>query len=350
MSGLVRLADADASAGAKAATLGRLVRAGFAVPDGVVVRDATAEGWPAALADLLGELGGLRFAVRSSAAGEDSAAASFAGQLLTMLDVPAPDVAAAVREVAASGPQAAAYANATGRDGVGQVAALVQPMLDPRAAGVAFTRHPVTGAATPVVEAVRGLGEGLVAGNVTPERWQAGDRLAGPPDVLLPGDAEKVVRLAEQVKQLLSEDQDVEWAIDEDDTIWILQARPLTAVGTGTSNETPPDPRQLLSGTPASPGRASGPVRVVLGLDDFADFQDGDVLACTATSPAWTPVLARAAAVITEVGGILSHTAIVARELGIPAVTDVPAATTLAAGSLVTVDGTHGTVAAREVS
>nr|WP_277525938.1 PEP-utilizing enzyme [Arthrobacter sp. ES3-54] len=68
------------------------------------------------------------------------------------------------------------------------------------------------------------------------------------------------------------------------------------------------------------------------------------MLVCRATSPAWTPVLARAAAAVTETGGILAHAAIVARELGIPAVTDVHGATSLPNGALVLVDGSRGTV------
>ncbi|HJU01744.1 MAG TPA: PEP-utilizing enzyme [Actinomycetes bacterium] len=103
----------------------------------------------------------------------------------------------------------------------------------------------------------------------------------------------------------------------------------------------------LLTGTPASPGVALGPARVIAGLDDFDRFRSGDVLVCRTTSPAWTPLFARAAAVVTEVGGMLAHAAIVARELGIPAVVAAPAAmTTLADGQRVVVDGCTGTVTA----
>lgn len=101
----------------------------------------------------------------------------------------------------------------------------------------------------------------------------------------------------------------------------------------------------VLTGTAAGPGIAAGPVRVIRGLDDFARFRPGDVLVCRATSPAWTPLLARAAAVVTETGGILAHAAIVAREFGIPAVTAAAEATArLADGDRVVVDGGTGTV------
>ncbi|MFC3961626.1 PEP-utilizing enzyme [Nocardia jiangsuensis] len=101
----------------------------------------------------------------------------------------------------------------------------------------------------------------------------------------------------------------------------------------------------LLTGTAAGPGIAAGPVRVIHGLDDFTRFHPGDVLVCRATSPAWTPLLARAAAVITETGGILAHAAIVAREFGIPAITAAREATVrLTDGHRVVVDGGTGTV------
>jgi pyruvate,water dikinase len=101
----------------------------------------------------------------------------------------------------------------------------------------------------------------------------------------------------------------------------------------------------LLDGTAAASGAASGAVRRINGLDDFGDFRAGEVLVCRATSPAWTPLLARAAAVVAETGGMLSHTAIVAREFGIPAVVAVPdALSVLVDGQVVLVDGTSGRV------
>jgi phosphoenolpyruvate synthase/pyruvate phosphate dikinase len=103
----------------------------------------------------------------------------------------------------------------------------------------------------------------------------------------------------------------------------------------------------LLTGTPASPGRRSGTANVIAGLDAFDRFEPGDVLVCRTTSPAWTPLLARAAAVVTETGGVLSHAAIVAREFGIPAVVAAAdAMTLLGGGQVVLVDGSEGFVMA----
>jgi pyruvate,water dikinase len=98
-------------------------------------------------------------------------------------------------------------------------------------------------------------------------------------------------------------------------------------------------------GHPASSGRAIGPVRLVRSPDDFATFAEGDVLVATATSQAWTPLFARAAAVVTDGGTLAAHASLVAREYGIPAVVGTGTATSvLRTGQLVTVDGNAGTV------
>jgi len=101
----------------------------------------------------------------------------------------------------------------------------------------------------------------------------------------------------------------------------------------------------VVVGHPASAGRATGPVRIVHGPQDFAAFRDGDVLVAKATAPAWTPLFARAAAVVTDGGTLAAHASLVAREYGIPAVVGTGDATQrLHLGQQVTVDGGAGTV------
>jgi rifampicin phosphotransferase len=108
---------------------------------------------------------------------------------------------------------------------------------------------------------------------------------------------------------------------------------------------TGPTPEDAIVGQPASPGRATGPVRIVHGPGDFDRFQPGEVLVARATAPAWTPLFARAVAVVTDGGTLAAHASLVAREYGIPAVVATGDATTrLADGQLVTVDGGAGTV------
>ncbi|HEV8281016.1 MAG TPA: PEP-utilizing enzyme [Candidatus Limnocylindrales bacterium] len=105
------------------------------------------------------------------------------------------------------------------------------------------------------------------------------------------------------------------------------------------------DTRHVVVGTPASPGLAKGIARVVAGPQDFGRFSAGDVLVAHATSPIWTPLLAIAAAAVTEVGGPFSHAAIVAREFGIPLVDGaIDATRVIADGATVTVDGSTGIV------
>jgi pyruvate,water dikinase len=100
-----------------------------------------------------------------------------------------------------------------------------------------------------------------------------------------------------------------------------------------------------IVGQPASPGRATGPVRIVHGPGDFDRFQPGEVLVARATAPAWTPLFARAVAVVTDGGTLAAHASLVAREYGIPAVVATGDATArLTDGQVVTVDGGAGTV------
>jgi pyruvate,water dikinase len=101
----------------------------------------------------------------------------------------------------------------------------------------------------------------------------------------------------------------------------------------------------LVTGTPASRGQASGPVRVIRGPAGFGQLRSGEILVCPYTNPSWTPLFQRAAAVVVDTGGLGSHAAIVAREYGIPAVMGTGSGTsTLADGQRVLVDGTAGVV------
>jgi pyruvate,water dikinase len=100
-----------------------------------------------------------------------------------------------------------------------------------------------------------------------------------------------------------------------------------------------------LQGISGSPGVVSGLARVIRGPEEFGTLQRGEILVAPLTNPTWTPLFAIASGVITEVGGILSHGAIVAREYGIPAVMSVPGAThSLVDGQMITVDGNRGVV------
>jgi phosphohistidine swiveling domain-containing protein len=257
--------------GTKAASLGRLTGAGFPIPAGVVVTAAAAADWDQAYAQLriaaveLSAVQGQRFAVRSSAAVEDLAGASFAGQYETVLGVRLDELPDAVRRVfdsAASArvaayrqahPQAAAAAPAGEVSGsVGGMAVLVQVMVAADAAGVAFTANPLTGDRDEVViSAVPGLGERLVSGQATGEEWivrhgQARSTRSSE-QAITADQARQIATLACRVHAHLGTPQDLEWAIATDPGgaeggLWLLQARPMTAL---------PDP---VDWTPPAPG------------------------------------------------------------------------------------------------
>jgi len=100
-----------------------------------------------------------------------------------------------------------------------------------------------------------------------------------------------------------------------------------------------------LSGTPASPGMVEGVARVVRTVSELADVRDGEILVCSITSPAWAPIFTKVRAVVTDIGGVMSHAAIVCREYGLPAVVGTGRATSqIRTGQLVSVDGSTGTV------
>ena len=174
-------ADTEELYGAKAVGLGDALRAGLPVPPGVALPgsevDSIASGDGAATSALLRAVRELPapLAVRSSAVGEDSAGASFAGQHITVLNVPsAEDVEAAVREVwwSANSDSAISYRKRLGVFARPSVGVVVQSLLQPDTAGVMFTRNPITGADERMIEASWGLGEAVVSGRVIPDSFR----------------------------------------------------------------------------------------------------------------------------------------------------------------------------------
>jgi len=124
-----------------------------------------------------------------------------------------------------------------------------------------------------------------------------------------------------------------------------LRTSPHGRVGSGAVGSESGEGSGQILGMPASPGRATGPVRILRGPEDFDEFQAGEVLVAQVTAPAWTPLFERATAVITDGGSVAAHASLVAREYGIPAVVGTGDATArLHNGQRVTVDGSAGVV------
>lgn len=318
-------------------------------------------------------------AVRSSATGEDGHDASFAGMNKTLTNVTGEhDLFDAVRRCWSSlfTPRVLTYRASRGLTADPAMAVVVQRMIAAEQAGVAFTADPTSNAGDRIViEAAFGQGEVVVSGKVQPDvyvvekdtlntidirvGYKAVEVVRGPdghdvttdlaPDRaqarVLDDDAIRAIaQLAIAVERHNGIPQDIEWAI-ADGTTWLVQARPIT-----TLHSTRPDTvtgHPLIRGLPAAPGTATGAVRVLRTPDEGSQLRDGEVLVATMTNPDWLPTLRRAAALVTDGGGMTCHAAIVARELGIPCVVGTRSASqTLAEGSIVTVDGARGTVTA----
>jgi pyruvate,water dikinase len=325
-------------------------------------------------------------AVRSSATAEDTAATSFAGMNETFLNIRGADaVIDAVRRCWRSlfGARTIYY---RGVNGFAQadmdIAVVVQRQVNSTRAGVMFTVNPATGQRDElVIEGSFGLGEAVVSGSVSPDRYvvekatlairrrevhhkdlvieYAADggtrqRALSEEEALRPVlSDEEVVAVAElgrRIEEHYDFPQDTEWAFDPDGALWMLQSRPITTLHDAPSAEAPPatqaEPQAvLLRGLGGAPGNASGVARVLVSLADAASLHDGDVLVTHMTSPDWLPLLRRAGAIVTDSGGMTCHAAIVSRELGIPCVVGTGEATSkLRDGEIVTVDATRGVV------
>jgi len=246
--------DAIPLAGGKAATLARLSAQGFHVPPGFVVTkdafDRLRTDLDAALREAADRLGSGPFAVRSSAAAEDLPDASYAGLYETYLNIDRAGLADAVRRCFASAASARVSAyhatHASDAPASAGMAVLVQQMIDPAAAGVAFTANPVTGSRDEtVVTAVHGLAEALVSGEAAGEEWTVrGGRASRTRTGNSPideGQAVAVADLAARVAGGAGVPQDIEWAIDRHGELHLIQARAMTALPDAV-DWTPPEP------------------------------------------------------------------------------------------------------------
>jgi len=224
----------DSRVGGKGAALSKLGDAGFLVPDWFAVPPDLVwnEDDLTRVTTALGE--GL-FAVRSSATMEDGAGYSFAGQFETFLEVPAAEIARRIADVRASAQREAVltYCRERGLPLPEPPTVLVQRMILPRCAGVAFSADPVSGQrGVAVVSAVAGTGEKLVSGEVDGEMWRIGSQILDAPGspLLTPEEARQVADLARACAAHFRRPQDIEWAIDDAGKLWLLQSRPITTL------------------------------------------------------------------------------------------------------------------------
>ncbi len=348
-----------------------------------------------AYADLAGEQG-ISVAVRSSATAEDLPEASFAGQQETFLNVNGLDnVLAAIKEVFASLYNDRAISYRVHQGFAHEQVALsagIQRMVryDKGASGVMFTIDTESGFQDVVfITSAFGLGEGVVQGAVNPDEYYVykpnlrakrpailrrnvgakatqmvytADRSLGKTvefvDVpseqrmllsLTDEEAESLARQALTIEEHYGRPMDIEWGKDGiDGQLYILQARPETVksrAGSGSLQRYRLSRRSTVLSEGRSIGQkiGAGVIRNVSDISEMARVQPGDVLVTDMTDPDWEPVMKRCAAIVTNRGGRTCHAAIIARELGIPAVVGCgDATTTLKDGDEVTVSCAEG--------
>ena len=319
-------------------------------------------------------------AVRSSATAEDLPDASFAGQQETYLNVTGfESVVKHVQKCWASLFEARAifYRSTNGYNHlkVG-IAVPVQLMVQSDVSGIMFTVNPLTNNRAEVsIEAAFGLGQPIVSGEVTPDQfiidkktvtiktkhvakqtWQL--TLSGNTPISKAYQekqkmsdlfVKKLAAIGIKIEEHYGRPQDIEWGM-ENKKLYIVQSRPVTTLTEKKTTEvvqvdSTKSGKLLMEGLAASPGVATGPVKIIHKASEINKVKDGDILVAIMTNPDFVPAMKRAAAILTDEGGRTSHAAIVSRELGIPAVVGSGQATTLLkTGEIITVDGSDGKI------
>ncbi len=321
-------------------------------------------------------------AIRSSATAEDLPEASFAGQQDTFLHVSGDEeVIEYIRKCWASLFEARAIfyreENNFEHSKV-LIAVVVQKMAIADKAGVMFTVNPSTGEEIALIEGSWGLGEAVVSGDVTPDNYQVdktnneiinvtisdkkvmytNDESGTSVKVNVPENLrmervlsdDELIELTEMGKRVQAhygEPMDTEWAFERDN-LFLLQARPITTLDSdapAADDDAGVEGEVLVRGLGASPGIATGNVKIVLDIDELDKIEEGDVMVTTMTTPDMVPAMRRASGIVTDEGGVTCHASIISRELGIPCVVGTGDATkTLKENTGVTLDGKKGLV------
>ncbi|PKX78574.1 phosphoenolpyruvate synthase [Lactiplantibacillus plantarum] len=334
-------------------------------------------------------------AIRSSATAEDLPNASFAGQQESYLNIKgAADVVNRVQQCYSSlFTDRATYYRHKQHFPHEKVAlsAAIQMMVFSRASGIMFSVNVADGNASKIViDAIYGLGEYIVLGKVTPDHFvidkqsmkivekniikqpvqlmrlpgggtkeeSVPDELQGQP-VLTDAQVIELAGYAKEIERHYGCYMDMEYALDTNtNRLWIVQARPETVWSQRNKHKDAADDEDVVDeadakfivrGLPASPGLASGVVHVIDNPKDIDQFKQGEVLVTLMTSPDWVPAMKKAAAIVTNNGGMTCHAAIVSREMQIPCIVGtkskkVAATDVLKTGDVVTVDAKNGVV------
>ncbi len=317
-------------------------------------------------------------AVRSSATTEDLEDASFAGQQDSFLNIKGKTkLIETIKKCFASlfTARATYYREKKGFGGEkAKLAVVVQKMIDSKKSGVIFSENPIKENNNIVIEAVFGLGQGIVSGKINPDHYEV-ERKNGEivekeiedkkiaitrnsqgdnetveltpeksnSQVLDNHEIKKLAVQALELEEHYKVAQDIEFAID-DSGIYIVQTR---AVTTKFKAEQRGEIKGeiLLQGIPASQGIASGKVKVIHDLNELDKIKKGDILVTKMTNPDMVVTMQKSAAIVTDIGGLTAHASIVGREMGIPTIVGTKKATQIFRdGQEITVDGTNGKI------
>lgn len=304
----------------------------------------------------------VRVSTRSSALGEDSSGTSFAGQFRSILNVGRESIIYSYKDIVASKYSLPAITYRLNRGIPDEDVAMCvgcMVMVNAEAGGVMYSCNPLNVRDSSIlINSVWGLPKAVVDGSIDPDlfiissnepfeiikksirekklefvcfpeegvcREDVTGEKSGTPSIS-ENQARDLARMAKTLEDYYGGPQDIEWAIDHQGSIFILQCRPLQEVelpsGTGQIDELNDTESVILAagGQTASPGVAYGPVYIVKNDVDKLKFIPGSVLVTAQALPRWAPMLGAAAAVITEIGGITGHLANVSREFQIPAI------------------------------
>jgi len=318
-------------------------------------------------------------AVRSSATAEDLAEASFAGQQESFMNVKGnTQLLEKVKKCFASlfTSRATYYRNKQGfpHEKV-SLSVVVQKMVDSKKSGVMFSKDPSYKNDNIIIESVYGLGDGIVSGEITPDKYvvskdlkildikishkkiahtrdsagnktkvKLNDNIANS-QVLTSQEIKKLAEIALKLEDHYQKPQDIEFAI-EGEEIFITQTRPITTIEKRIQEhvqEIKGEP--ILQGLAASPGIASGKIKIIQKMEDLSKIIKGDILVTKMTNPDMVVTMQKSAAIVTDDGGLTAHAAIVSREMGIPCVVGTGDATIkLKEGEIITVDGYNGKI------
>ncbi|MFC1801372.1 phosphoenolpyruvate synthase [Nanoarchaeota archaeon] len=323
-------------------------------------------------------------AVRSSATAEDLPEASFAGQQATFLNIKGREqLLEAVRGCWASLFTARAIYYRTKNNFPHDkvfIAVVVQKMVNSDSSGVMFTINPATNKEDEIIiEAALGLGEAVVSGAVNPDLYivekstlkiktievkeqfikivkdpetgQTSEKKLTPEEekqqVLNEKQIQELARIGRNIEKHYGKPMDTEWAIEKG-TIYIVQARAVTTFKPNKEEKNVTEEKTgkvLVKGETACAGVISGPVKIIHDASELHKVEKGDIMVTGMTNPDMVPAMQKAAAIVTDEGGLTSHAAIVSREMGAPCIVGTEDGTkVLKEGQIVTVNATQGIV------